>query len=43
MCGIYGANLMYSEDIIREKLAIINFSWTRLFWIYLYQRHDIGA
>ena len=25
MCGIYGANLMYSEDIIREKLAIINF------------------
>ena len=25
MCGIYGSSLMYSEEIIRQKLAIINF------------------
>ncbi len=25
MCGIYGSTLMYSDDIIRQKLALINF------------------
>lgn len=25
MCGIYGSNIKYSEDIIHEKLAVINF------------------